>query len=207
LPTGHSSRDAVVWLTVLTLGLAFASRGWAQPAAVPPSQAAFRTVLVTYDQRAEVETDVAHLRALAADRAAALAKALGEGLRFERWRLVLSGTEPTPMGGLFLRFLDSTLDAPKSVRPTYWNSGPGPILRQAEITAKSPLYGPAALLKRGTMVVVSGHFFPGDDGGPYYESARISWQDLSVERARFRAPYFSIKLEELDELFPERRFP
>ena len=194
-------------MAVLALGLAFASPAGAESLAVPPSQAAFRTVLVKYDQRADVETDVARLRALAVERAAKLAKILGEGLRFDAWRLVLSGTEPTPMGGLFLRFLDSTLDAPRSVRPTYWNSGPGAILREAEITAKSPLYRQASLLKRGALIVVSGRFFPGDNGGPFYESARISWQEQAIERARFRAPYFSIKLDEFDDLFPERRFP
>ena len=64
-----------------------------------------------------------------------------------------------------------------------------------------------ALLKRGTLVVVAGNFFPGEDGGPFYESARISFQDLEVERARFRMPYFSIRIEEIREVFPERRFP
>ena len=199
-------------MTVLTLGLALASRAGAQtlplpPLPVPPSQAAFRAVLVKYDHRADVETGVAQLRALAAERAAELANALGEGQRFNSWRLILSGTEPTPTGGLFLRFLDSALDAPRMVRPTYWNSGPGTILRTAEITAKSPLYGEIAQMKRGTMVFVSGHFFPGDNGGPFYESARISAQALAGERARFRAPYFSIKVEEIGELFSDRRFP
>ena len=99
------------------------------------------------------------------------------------------------------------LNAPRSVRPTYWNSGPGAIMRQAEITPKSPLHGPLALLKRGTLVVVSGNFFPGDNGGPFYESARISFQALEIERARFRMPYFSIRIEEIREVFPERRFP
>ena len=111
------------------------------------------------------------------------------------------------MGGIFVRLLDATLNAPRSVRPTYWNSGPGAIMRQAEITPKSPLHGPLALLKRGTLVVVSGNFFPGDNGGPFYESARISFQDLEIERARFRMPYFSIRIEEIREVFPERRFP
>ena len=111
------------------------------------------------------------------------------------------------MGGIFVRLHDATLNAPRSVRPTYWNSGPGAIMRQAEITPKSPLHGPLALLKRGTLVVVSGNFFPGDNGGPFYELARISFQDLEIERARFRMPYFSIRIEEIREVFPERRFP
>ena len=164
-------------------------------------------MLLTYDQRADAETDIGRLRTLAAQRAGKLARVLGQGLAFTGWDLILSGTEATPMGGIFVRLHDATLNAPRSVRPTYWNSGPGAIMRQAEITPKSPLHGPLALLKRGTLVVVSGNFFPGDNGGPFYESARISFQDLEIERAGFRMPYFSIRIEEIREVFPERRFP
>ena len=188
--------------------LSLAWFGWAhQASAEPTSQEQFRAVLLTYDERADGETSLDRLRALEAERAAELAKILGPGLRFDSWRLILSGSETTPMGGVFLRLLDATLNAPKSVRPTYWNSGPGAILREAEIPAKSPLHGPVTLLKRGTMVVVSGTFFADARGGPFYESARISMQDLLVERARFRMPYFSIRLEGIEELFPEPRFP
>jgi hypothetical protein len=193
---------------VLSVLLALLAVAWNQPAAAePPAQAAFRAVLLKYDQRADAETDLGRLRALAAERAAELAQVLGQGLAFNGWDLILSGSEATPMGGIFVRLLDATLNAPRSVRPTYWNSGPGAIMRQAEITPKSPLHGPLALLKRGTLVVVSGTFFPGDNGGPFYESARISFQDVEVERARFRMPYFSIRIEEIAEVFPERRFP
>ena len=193
---------------VLSVLLALMVVAWNQPAAAESAaQAAFRAVLLKYDQRANAETDLGRLRALAAERAAELAQVLGQGLPFNGWDLILSGTEATPMGGIFVRLLDTTLNAPRSVRPTYWNSGPGAIMRQAEITPKSPLHGPLALLKRGTLVVVSGTFFPGDNGGPSYESARISYQDLEVERARFRMPYFSIRIEEIREVFPERRFP
>jgi hypothetical protein len=180
----------------------------AQPAtAEPAAQAAFRAVLVKFDERADAQTELAPLRALAVERAAELAQVLGQGLPFNGWDLILSGTEATPMGGIFVRLHDATLNAPRSVRPTYWNSGPGAIMRQAEITPKSPLHGPMALLKRGTLVVVSGNFFPGENGGPFYESARISFQDLEIERARFRMPYFSIRIEEIAEVFPDRRFP
>jgi hypothetical protein len=193
---------------VLSVLLALVAAAWTQPAAAePPAQAAFRAVLLSYDQRADAETDLVRLRALAAERAGELAKVLGQGLAFNGWHLILSGSEATPMGGIFVRLLDDKLNAPRSVRPTYWNSGPGAIMRQAEISPKSPLHGPLALLKRGTLVVVSGNFFPGDNGGPYYESARISFQDVEVERARFRMPYFSIRIEAIDELFPDRRFP
>ena len=193
---------------VLSVMLALAVVASAHSAAAEPSaQAAFRTVLQKYDQRAEAETDLARLRALAAERSAELAQVLGQGLLFNGWDLILSGTEATPMGGIFVRLHDTTLNAPRSVRPTYWNSGPGAIMRQAEITPKSPLHRPLALLKRGTLVVVAGNFFPGEDGGPFYESARISFQDLEVERARFRMPYFSIRIEEIREVFPDRRFP
>ena len=193
---------------VLSVLLALMAVAWNQPAASePPAQAAFRAVLLKYDQRADAETDLGRLRTLAAERAAELAQVLGQGLPFNGWDLILSGTEATPMGGIFVRLLYATLNAPRSVRPTYWNSGPGAIMRQAEITPKSPLHGPLALLKRGTLVVVSGNFFPGDNGGPFYELARISYQDLEIERARFRMPYFSIRIEEIREVFPERRFP
>ena len=193
---------------VLSVLMALVAVASAQPAAAElSSQAAFRAVLLKYDQRADGETDPGRLRTLAAERAGELARALGQGLTFNGWDLILSGSEATPMGGIFVRLHDATLNAPRSVRPTYWNSGPGAIMRQAEISAKSPLHGPMALLKRGTLVVVSGNFFPGDNGGPFYESARISFQDLEVERARFRMPYFSIRIEEIGEIFPERRFP
>jgi hypothetical protein len=55
--------------------------------------------------------------------------------------------------------------------------------------------------------VLSGHFFPGDQGGPFFESARMSSQPAAIERAKFRMPYFSIALVEIRELFPEPRFP
>jgi hypothetical protein len=193
---------------VLSVLLALMAVAWNQPAAAEPSsQAAFRAMLLTYDQRADAETDIGRLRTLAAERAGELAQVLGQGLPFTGWDLILSGTEATPMGGIFVRLHDDKLNAPRSVRATYWNSGPGAIMRQAEITPKSPLHGPMALLKRGTLVVVSGNFFPGDNGGPFYESARISFQDLEIERARFRMPYFSIRIDEIREVFPERRFP
>jgi hypothetical protein len=193
---------------VLSVLLALMAVAWTQPAAAEPSaQAAFRAMLVKYDQRADAETDIGRMRTLAIERAGELAQVLGHGLAFVGWDLLLSGSEATPMGGIFVRLHDATLNAPRSVRPTYWNSGPGAIMRQAEITPKSPLHGPLALLKRGTLVVVSGNFFPGDNGGPFYESARISFQDLEIERARFRMPYFSIRIEEIREDFPERRFP
>ena len=193
---------------VLGVMLALMAVASAHPAAAEPTvQAAFRAVLVKFDERADAETDLGQLRALAAERAVELGQVLGQGLPFNGWDLILSGTEVTPMGGIFVRLIDDKLNAPRSVRPTYWNSGPGAIMRQAEITPKSPLHGPMALLKRGALVVVSGSFFPGDDGGPFYESARISFKDVEVERARFRMPFFSIRIEEIREVFPERRFP
>ena len=198
---------ALLFAPLLAGGLGLPA--WAQPAAAPPSpvQAAFHDVLLKYDALADAETDLGRLRALEIERSRELARVLGEGLPFDRWRLVLSATEATPMGGLFLRLHDAVPDAPRSLRATYWNSGPGPIMRQAEISPKSPLHGPVALIKRGRLVFVSGSFFPDATGGPFYESARTSGQELLVERARFRMPYFSIRIVALDELFPDRRAP
>jgi hypothetical protein len=186
----------------VALAIAFARPAAAQQSAAAQDvdqQAAFRAVLARYHAMADAESDLERVRALEPLRAGALAKVLGEGLRFADWRLVLGGTEPTPMGGIFLRFVDGAPDNPKSVRPTYWNSGPGAVMREVEIKPKSPLHGPVGLLKRGSTVTVSGHFFPDQHGGPMFESARIATQPLAVERAKFRMPYFSIKLTEIGE--------
>jgi len=180
--------------------IALSSPVQAQPAAnEPASQTAFRAVLTKYDELAQAETDFLRLRALDAQRALELGKVLGEGLTFEGWRLMLNGSEPTPTGGIFVRFLDAAANAPKSVRPTFWNSGPGPIMRHVGIPARSPLREPIAALKRGATVVVSGNFFFDDHGGPLYESAKISSQPIEIERARFRAPYFPTRLLEIAE--------
>lgn len=195
-------------LAALLLALLLALPVRAQPAVTQSSTlAAFRAVLVKYDKLADAETDLNRLRALEVERGRELARVLGEGLGFDGWRLTLTAAEPTPMGGLFLRLHDDALGAPNSVRPTYWNSGPGALMRQTEISPKSPLHGPVALMKRGTTVVVSGNFFPDANGGPLYESARISAQELAVARARFRMPYFTIRIVAIDEFFPDRRFP
>jgi|FEC22Drversion2_1045045.scaffolds.fasta_scaffold00353_14 hypothetical protein len=196
------------WLPMLALALAWQQLIWPLPAsAEPDSQVAFRAVLVKYDGAAETETDIDRLQALEAQRGLELAEALGKGLRFEGWQLVISASETTPMGGIFLRLLDPQLLSFKTVRPTYWNSGPGAILRQVEIAPGSPLHASVALLKREAQVVVSGRFFPSEQGGPLFEAASSSFQSLTNRRARFRMPYFSIAIEAIDELFSERRFP
>lgn len=192
-----------LWLAVLAAALAWALSASAEPAA----QAAFRAVLVKYDAKAAAETDIDRLQALEAQRAAELAEVLGTGLRFDGWELMLSGWEATPTGGIFVRLLDPQLLTFKAVRPTFWNSGPGVVVREAEIPSTSPLHASVALLKREALVVVSGHFFRAQGGGPLYESAGGGFQALSNQRARFRLPYFSIAIEAIDALFPERHFP
>jgi hypothetical protein len=175
--------------------------------AQPASQLAFRVVLEKYDALADAERDLDRLRALEVERGRELVAVLGAGLRFDGWQLVLTAAEPTPLGALFLRLHDPGLEGPRSVRPTYWNSGPGALLRETEITRHSPLYAPIGFIRRGRMVVVSGIFFPDAKGGVFYESARISGQELNVERARFRMPYFSIRIDAIDEPSPDRRYP
>jgi hypothetical protein len=192
-----------LWLAVLAAVLACPSFALAEPA----SQTAFRAVLVKYDQLADAETHIDRLQALEAERADELARVLSKGLRFDGWQLMLSGSEVTPMGGFFVRLLDPSLLSFKTVRPTFWNSGPGAVLRQAEIAPKTHLHAVVALLKREALVVVSGRFFPDEQGGLLFESAHGSFQALSTERSKFRMPYFSIAIEAIDELFPDRRFP
>jgi hypothetical protein len=188
--------------------IALSSPVQAQPTAnEPPSQTAFRAVLTKYDELAQAENDFLRLRALDAQRALELAKVLGEGLTFDGWRLVLNGSEPTPTGGIFVRFVDPAADAPKSVRPTFWNSGPGPIMRHVSISARSPLRDQIGALKRGATVVVSGNFFSDENGGPLYESAKISSQPIEIERGRFRAPYFPIRVGEIAEAGASQEHP
>lgn len=196
------------WWPSLALVLAWLQLIWPLPAAAEPdSQAAFRAVLVKYDGAAAAETDIDRLQALETQRGVELAQALGNGLRFEGWQLVLTASETTPMGGIFLRLLDPQLLTFKTVRPTYWNSGPGAILRQVEIPPNSPLHASVALLKREAQVVISGRFFPSEQGGLLFEAANSSFQPLTNQRARFRMPYFSIAIEAIDEPFSDRRFP
>ena len=41
--------------------------------------------------------------------------------------------------------------------------------------------------------IVSGRFFPGEDGGPLFESSKTTFQATEVEKANFRTPYFSVR--------------
>ena len=89
---------------MLSVMLALAVVASEQPAAAEPAaQAAFRAVLLKYDQRAEAETDVGRLRQLAVERAGELGQVLGQGLDFNGWDLILSGSEATPSRPLRVR--------------------------------------------------------------------------------------------------------
>jgi hypothetical protein len=41
--------------------------------------------------------------------------------------------------------------------------------------------------------IVSGRFFPGEDGGPLFESSKTTFQANEAEKAKFRTPYFSVQ--------------
>ena len=97
------------WLCALVLAPG-RHPSWAQPTVTASSAlAAFRAVLVKFDELADAETDLDRLRALEVERGRELARVLGEGLRLEGWRLILTAPEATPMGGLFLRLHDAPL--------------------------------------------------------------------------------------------------
>jgi hypothetical protein len=165
---------------------------------VPPSQAAFRAALKKYYEKCQTETDQARFGELQRARAAALAQALGEDLSFEGWRLELKGIEPTPRGGYFVRFIDPTMADLRAVRPTYWNGGPGKIGRETVILPNTELHDILKGMRPGMQVIVSGRFFPGEDGGPLFESSKTTFQANEAEKAKFRTPYFSVQFTRIE---------
>jgi hypothetical protein len=165
---------------------------------VPPSQAAFRAALKTYYEKCQTETDQARFGELQRARAAAFAQVLGEDLSFEGWRLELKGIEPTPRGGYFVRFIDPTMADLRAVRPTYWNGGPGRIGRETAILPNSELHDILRNMRPAMQAIVSGRFFPGEDGGPLFESSKTTFQANEAEKAKFRTPYFSVQFTAIE---------
>jgi len=165
---------------------------------VPPSQAAFRATLTKYYEKCEAETDQARFGELQRARAAAFAWALGEGLAFEGWRLELKGIEPTPRGGYFVRFIDPALADLRAVRPTYWNGGPGKIGRETAVLRDTELHDVLRAMRPGMQAIVSGRFFPDEDGGPLFESAKTTFRANEAEKAKFRTPYFSVQFTRIE---------
>ena len=148
---------------------------------VPPSQVAFRAALTKYYEESQTETDPARFAELLRARAAAFAQALGEGLTFAGWLLELKGIEPTPRGGYFVRFIDPTLADLRAVRPTYWNGGPGKIGRETAILPNTELHDVLKAMRPSMQAIVSGRFFPDEDGGPLFEFGQ---DHLSCQRGR-----------------------
>ena len=48
-------------------------------------------------------------------------------------------------------------------------------------------------MRPGTRATVSGRFFPDEDGGPLFESAKTTFRANEAEKAKFRTPYFSVQ--------------
>jgi hypothetical protein len=165
---------------------------------VPPSQAAFRAALTKYYEKCETETEQARFGELQRERATAFAQSLGEGLSFEGWLLELKGIEPTPRGGYFVRFIDPALSDLRAVRPTYWNGGPGKIGRETAILRETELHDVLKTMRPGMSAIVSGRFFPGEDGGPLFESSKTTFRAHEAEKAKFRMPYFSVQFTRID---------
>jgi hypothetical protein len=165
---------------------------------VPPSQAAFRAVLMKYYEECEKETDAARFGELEHARAEAFVRSLGGGLSFEGWLLELKGIEPTPRGGYFVRFIDPAMADLRDVRPTYWNGGPGKIGRETAILPNSDLHVILRDMRPGLKAVVSGRFFPGEDGGPLYESSKVTFKANEAHKAKFRMPYFSVQFIKIE---------
>lgn len=165
---------------------------------VPPSQAAFRAVLTKYYEKCKTETEQARFAELQRARATAFAQSLGEGLSFEGWLLELKGIEPTPRGGYFVRFIDPVLADLRAVRPTYWNGGPGKIGRETAILRETELHDVLKAMRPGMHAIVSGRFFPDEDGGPLFESSKTTFRAHEAEKAKFRTPYFSVQFTKID---------
>jgi hypothetical protein len=165
---------------------------------VPPSQAAFRAALVKYYEKCETATDAARFGELQRARAEALEQSLGEDLSFEGWLLELKGIEPTPRGGDFIRFVDPEMADLRAVRPTYWNGGPGKVGRETAILPNSGLHDILRGMRPGLRAVVSGRFFPGQDGGPLFESSKVTFKANEAEKAKFRTPYFSVQFTRIE---------
>ncbi len=131
-------------------------------------------------------------------RSQALERSLGEGLSFEGWLLELKCIELTLRGGFFIRLVDPGMADLRAVHPTYWNGGPGKIGRATVILPKSELHDTLKSMRPGMQAIVSGHFFPGEDGGPLFESSRVTFQANEAEKAKFRTPYFSVQFTRIE---------
>jgi hypothetical protein len=165
---------------------------------VPPSQAAFRAALTKYYEKCETETEQERFGELQRARAAVLAQSLDEGLTFDGWLLELKGIEPTPRGGYFVRFIDPALADLRAVRPTYWNGGPGKIGREMAILRGTELHDILRSMRPSMQAVVSGRFFPDEDGGPLFEASKTTFRANEAEKAKFRAPYFSVRFTRIE---------
>ena len=151
-----------------------------------------------YYKRCEKETDATRFSELQRARAEAFAQALGEDLSFDGWLLELKGIEPTPRGGYFVRFVDPVMADLRDVRPTYWNGGPGRIGRETAILPNSDLHDILRDMRPGLQAIVSGRFFPGEDGGPLFESSKVTFKANEAEKAKFRTPYFSVQFTRIE---------
>ncbi|GEP53354.1 hypothetical protein RSO01_05200 [Reyranella soli] len=165
---------------------------------VPPSQAAFRAALTKFYKKCEKETETARFGDLQHARSEAFAQSLGQGLSFEGWLLELRGIEPTPRGGYFVRFVDPVMADFRNVRPTYWNGGPGKIGRETAILPNSDLHDIVRDMRPGLKAVVSGRFFPAEDGRPLFESSKVTFKANEAEKAKFRMPYFSVQFIKIE---------
>lgn len=154
--------------------------------------------LIQSYEESRAEKDFAGFATLERGRATALLQGLGADLAFKNWQLELQGIEPTPRGGYFVRFVDPALADLRAVRPTYWNGGPGKIGRETAILPNSELHDILRSMRPGMQAIVSGHFFPGEDGGPLFDSSRTTFQANEAEKAKFSAPYFSVQFTRIE---------
>jgi hypothetical protein len=46
--------------------------------------------------------------------------------------------------------------------------------------------------------IVSRRFFPDEDGGPLFESSKVTFKANEAEKAKFRMPYFSVQFTRIE---------
>jgi hypothetical protein len=86
----------------------------------------------------------------------------------------------------------------RTVPPTFWNGGPGKIGRQTAILPNTELHDILTGMRPGMQAIASGHFFPGEDGGPLFESSKTTFQANGAEKAKFHTPCFSVLFTGID---------
>lgn len=185
---------------VLLLGIllfALPASGQQQATAAPASQAAFRAAMVKYQGLGQAETNALRRTDLVRDRGVALARALGEGLAFQRWRMTVADIDRFPAGDAMLTLRDPAMSTKGGLTPIFWNGGSGPLEESVAILPGTPIFERLRTMKAGDTIIVSGEFFPDVSGGPIYTTAKGGTRSDVEDFKKFNMPFFVIRIAEI----------